>query len=224
MQQKGGLKARQIKAARALLDWSQIDLANTSGLSIATIRKIESGHISPRGKTMGSIEASLSDAGVEFSGSNGVKLRDDLIITMEGNDCYERFIESIHHSLKEYGGEYLLMHSDMTRASQREIDTILLMRKMGVKFRWLAEEGDTYIPFPLEETRWVPPKYFKPNLHVIYGDNIAICIYPDSKMRTMSKVVVIRNKYLADAMRNDFNFLWDNCRKPTVSTAPEVYE
>jgi transcriptional regulator with XRE-family HTH domain len=50
------INARQIKAARALLDWSQEDLANTSGLSIATIRKIESGHISPRGKTINSIE------------------------------------------------------------------------------------------------------------------------------------------------------------------------
>lgn len=45
--------ARQIKAARALLDWSQEDLAIRAALSIATIRKIESGALSPRDKTMG---------------------------------------------------------------------------------------------------------------------------------------------------------------------------
>jgi len=48
---RNNINARQIKAARALLDWSQENLASASGLSIATIRKIESGHISPRDKT-----------------------------------------------------------------------------------------------------------------------------------------------------------------------------
>jgi len=218
------INARQIKAARALLDWSQEDLAKTSSLSIATIRKIESGHISPRGKTMESIENSLSEAGIEFSGTSGVKLRDDEIITMDGDDCYEQFMDFIYLYLKERGGEILYMHADMTRASQREIDTLLLMRKSGIRFRRLCEEGDTYINFPLEETRWIPAKYFKPNLQVVCGDYVAVCIYPNSKMRLISKIIVIHNKYLAEAMRNDFNFLWDNCRKPTITTAPQVYD
>lgn len=217
------INARQIKAARALLDLSQEQLAAASGISVATIRRIESSHISPRGNTMNSIETALSEAGVEFYGTSGVRLRDEQIITLEGEDCYEQFLESLYPSMKENGGEILFMHADLTRASQREISTLLLMKKKGIRFRRLAEEGDTYISFPLKETRWIPSKYFKPNLQVIYNDYVAVCIYPDSKMRKISKVVVVRNKHLAEAMRNDFNFLWDNCRKPTSTTAKEIY-
>jgi len=41
----GTLKARQIKAARALLDWSQEKLAEAAGLSVAMVRKLELGSI-----------------------------------------------------------------------------------------------------------------------------------------------------------------------------------
>jgi transcriptional regulator with XRE-family HTH domain len=218
------INARQIKAARALLDWSQEDLAAATDLSVNTIRKIESGHISPRGSTMGAIAQAIGNAGAEFSGTSGVKMRDEEVITREGEHCLEEFMEKIYNAVKGPGGEVLYMHADMTRASQKEIDILILLKKRGIKLRRLCEEGDTYLNFPIEEFRWIPKKYFKPSLQVIYEDYVAVCIYPDSKMRSFSKMIVIRNKYLAEAIRNDFNFYWDNCRMPTHSTAEKIYD
>lgn len=74
------IEVRQIKAARALLFWHQADLAKRSGLSIVTIRRLESVGIGPLGgepETYERIVSALQRAGIEFSngGVIGVTLR-----------------------------------------------------------------------------------------------------------------------------------------------------
>ena len=64
---------RQIKAARALLDWSQDDLALNSGVSAPTVKRLEAaeGDIGGRAKTGEALVAALQKAGVEFIPENG---------------------------------------------------------------------------------------------------------------------------------------------------------
>jgi DNA-binding XRE family transcriptional regulator len=64
---------RQIKAARALLDWSQSDLARHSGISEPTIARLESaeGQLGGRGETAKKIRAALERSGIEFIDENG---------------------------------------------------------------------------------------------------------------------------------------------------------
>lgn len=72
---------RQIKAARALLGWSQGDLACHSSISEPTIARLESigGEISGRPNTIQKIKEALEKAGIEFidenGGGPGVRLR-----------------------------------------------------------------------------------------------------------------------------------------------------
>ena len=81
------IHARQIKAARALLDWSREDLAVATGLSTATIYNLEKGNISPRSATNNLIRQALEEAGLEFD-ATGIRLRDNKIVTIEGsNSC-----------------------------------------------------------------------------------------------------------------------------------------
>ena len=63
----------QIKAARALLGWWQIDLAEKSGVSVPTIKNIEGGK-DMRVSTMDKIHAAFAAAHVEFL-EGGVRLR-----------------------------------------------------------------------------------------------------------------------------------------------------
>ncbi len=72
----------QIKAARALLGWSQSDLAAASGLSTPTVKRIEAtgGDLGGRPDTAARIVAALEKAGAEFiaedaGGGVGVRLR-----------------------------------------------------------------------------------------------------------------------------------------------------
>jgi len=72
---------RQIKAARALLGWSQADLACHSGISEPTVARLEStdGELGGREKTAGKIRRAIVAAGVDFidenGGGPGVRLR-----------------------------------------------------------------------------------------------------------------------------------------------------
>ena len=71
----------QIRAARAFLRWTALDLAQASGVGVATIRRMEVTHGVPEGniKTLAAIQTALEAAGIEFIGSPsdapGVRLR-----------------------------------------------------------------------------------------------------------------------------------------------------
>lgn len=69
----------QIKAGRALLQWSQERLAEASGISIATIRRLEAegGELGGRAETQEKICKALEKAGIVFTngGEPGVKLK-----------------------------------------------------------------------------------------------------------------------------------------------------
>ncbi len=72
----------QIKAARALLGWSQSRLAAASGVSTPTVKRIESkgGELGGRADTAARVVVALEKAGAEFiaedaGGGAGVRLR-----------------------------------------------------------------------------------------------------------------------------------------------------
>ena len=73
------ISVRQVKAARALLDWSQEGLAAASGVSIPTVRRLEAmdGELRGRAETAKRLRAALEEAGVEFTNGDapGVRLR-----------------------------------------------------------------------------------------------------------------------------------------------------
>ena len=64
------LSVCQIRAARALLGWSAQDLANESGVGVATIRRYElqEGIPSANAKSLAQIESSFVKVGIEFTG------------------------------------------------------------------------------------------------------------------------------------------------------------
>jgi predicted transcriptional regulator len=72
----------QIRAARALIDWTQTDLARASGVSRVAIKNLERGATDPRLSTISNIQAAFDQAGVIFldagdtrDGGVGVRLK-----------------------------------------------------------------------------------------------------------------------------------------------------
>jgi transcriptional regulator with XRE-family HTH domain len=75
------ISVRQVKAARALLGWSQEELAIRSGVSYPTVARLEAddrlGPLGGRDETAAKIMKALQDGGVTFTngGEPGVKLK-----------------------------------------------------------------------------------------------------------------------------------------------------
>ncbi len=60
------ISPRQIRAARALLGWSQQDLADRAIVSVNAVARLERQLVDSRSSTLGSLESALSKAGIEF--------------------------------------------------------------------------------------------------------------------------------------------------------------
>lgn len=60
------ITAAQIRAARALLNWKQTDLASASGVSEMSVKNLERGQTDPRISTLSAIESAFTSAGIEF--------------------------------------------------------------------------------------------------------------------------------------------------------------
>lgn len=71
------ITGRHIAAARALLNITQADVAEASGIHVRTIRAFELGDHMPRPATVDAIREALERRGIEFSNGDepGVKLR-----------------------------------------------------------------------------------------------------------------------------------------------------
>ena len=67
----------QSRAARGLLNWSQSDLVEHSGVSKKTIADFERGTTRPYGRTLAAIIAAFEVAGIEFI-NRGVRMRASL--------------------------------------------------------------------------------------------------------------------------------------------------
>ena len=75
------ISGAQIRAVRALLGWTQAELAKASGVSEVSIKNIERGVSDPRSSTLEAIEKAVGKAGAIFleagvtrEGGPGVRL------------------------------------------------------------------------------------------------------------------------------------------------------
>jgi predicted transcriptional regulator len=72
------ITGRQLRAARALIGWEQVELAKRSRVAIGTIRRMESfpGEIGSRTSTLSQVISTLESSGIEFLNgeSPGVRL------------------------------------------------------------------------------------------------------------------------------------------------------
>lgn len=67
------LTSEQVRAARALLRWEQRDLAGASGVSLPSVKRLETqpGALAAQERTIVELRKALETAGVEFIAENG---------------------------------------------------------------------------------------------------------------------------------------------------------
>lgn len=217
------ISREQIKAARAMLDWSQGYLADQcESVSVATIKLIEAGKIKSTDKTLGIIQKTLEKNGLEFLPQSGVRLKDDVIEIIEREteheNIYLRLLDDVYYTLKDSGGEVLISYADNSKSPQDVIDKQLMIRNAGIRTRFLVRAGDTHLIYPLDEYRYLPEGHFVNSPSLVYGKKHAVMIKGEGES-LYSRIIVINNDAIAEIQKSQFEYFWQMGAKPEATTA-----
>ncbi|HEU0117305.1 MAG TPA: helix-turn-helix transcriptional regulator [Alphaproteobacteria bacterium] len=208
------LTAKQIKAARALLDWSQEDLAASSGLSVATIRKLEIGFISPRGSTTDLLRQAFGNAGLEFVEPGGVRHKPDDIMIYQGIDGACAFFDDVYHTAKNKRSDVVLacpaadryftdLIGDYRNTHMDRMNAI----KDFARVRCILTENKEFMPAAAYcEYRGISKHYIDSVPFYVYDDKYAVIIL---EAEPSPKIVVLRSHTVAEAFRHQFYSMWD---------------
>lgn len=204
------ISAGQIKAARALLDWSQESLAQATNLSIATIRKLECGAISPRQSTMVVIREAIEGAGIEFLNADGVRRREEEVIVYRGVSGRKSFFDDLYETARKTGSDIALIDTADGLLTDNE-DMIALCKRIEdntVSFVKCLTTTLTPAAFESDQVEWrlISRNYIDPMPLCLCGDVFAII--SGSKGDDI-KIIAIRSFSTAQASRNQFLSIWD---------------
>lgn len=207
----------QIKAARALLNWTQDTLAKAAGLSLPGINNLERGVSSPRRETLNAIETALTTAGIEFIDTSGVRLKtpDLAIETIEGPDWIATYDQDIMSVMQGPDDELIQFSCDerlwIIYSGTTNHHYIEHRAKTGFKERIIIPDRADFITSPATAYRTLPADYFARANWQVYGDRVAQILW-DSR-----KIILIKSAPLAESFRAQFEYLWASA-KPLTST------
>lgn len=210
------LEPAQVRAARALLNWSSKDLAERVGMSVNAINMIETGKTRPLSSNIAAIIEAFTAAGIEFLPNSGVAKRDDTLRIIRTGDPYLQMLDDVFHTLK-HGDEVLFSFVRNRLSSEAVIASDLRLRHAGLTFRTLIEEGDDFCLYPVREYRCIPSIHFQNNTQLIYGDKVGSMI-DGNRM-----ALIINNADFAQTQRKVFNLIWATHKAPTASSAPVTH-
>lgn len=211
----------QIRAARALLDWTVAQLGERVGVSPTTISAIETGRSAGSRDVINAIIYAFQSAGVELTEDGGVRPRQNEIQIFRGVDGFRAFFDEVYKVAKEHDNPRICITS--TSEDQYEkwlgpaFDAMHMKRMIDLKhekFKVLLSMDDTNITsIEYCDYRWIPPEQFADVSFYIYGDKVGFVEFTEHDVR----VTVVDNQAVTDALRRMFDLAWDNASlRPTV--------
>lgn len=211
------ITGRQIRAARALLDISQDELATSAGLTKQGISKIEDGSVHPREGTIADIVRVVKDRGIEFIENQGVRIKPTGVDIYDGPESFDNFYDFLYEHLKQHGGDVCLnIYDEHLPAGHRKNPEVHrdrmreLIGRGDVTFRILTTISD-FDTHGYVEFRWLPRQQPSPTAFYAFGDCLALLSFVNPRS---PYIVVIRSGPLAEAYRQGFNIAWDTAEEP----------
>ncbi len=202
----------QIRAARALIGWSQSDLADHAGLSQTGIARIENGTNKPNSKTIAKILSAFDSANIEFISNSGVKKASGEIKKYSGREGFLRFYEDIYKTLENKPDTVYLSNAD-ERQFERWLgehlkDHIQKILKLKIRYKILILEGDShFITSEFSEYRWLPNESFGSVPFYVYGNKLAFVLFEEEP-----QVIVLNHPDIANAYKTQFLSFWEQAK------------
>ena len=212
-----GITTAQIRGARGILNWSQGELAERTGISATSIGSIENGQSTPRASTLQTICKAFEDAGIEFIGQEGVRQKTGDVRVLKGRQGFWTFYQDIYETLRKHPGEVLV-----SNVNEREFEKwlgsdnvkthVTRMKDVhGIRYKiMIREEDHYYLATPdYAEYRWTPKEHFSSVPFYVYGKKLAILLFDMEPT-----VIVIDYPAVAEAYRMQFSAIWSGAIMP----------
>ncbi len=202
-----------VKAARALLEWQQRDLARAAGLSLTAIHNYERNIGETRERTLIAIQNALECQGIEFLPGGGLRRTDDLaaILRFGGPNFIAKWGEDCLAAVRREGEEILTSSTDESLwylpAHLKTNDIYLAWaERLQLKLKSLVPEGQKMLHRSRRIYRALPPDMIGKITYCIYADRLAFVLWKKKQ------VVVLRNTSVVETFRNQFAHLWKLAR------------
>ncbi len=203
-----------IRAARALLNWRQQDLAKAAGLSLSAIIKFESETGKTRSVSVQAMVGALKEAGIEFPATGGVRQIEDAtgVQRIAGDDFVQKLNEDIYACVKKPGEEILSCSVDegqwFVPSIKKTAEKYYKWRRtLGVKQYYLVPEGNAVFESPRSHYRFLPPNLIGKIAFLIYADRIALVSW------RRKQIFILRGAQLTEPFREQFKLLWRLAKK-----------
>ncbi len=211
------ISTKQIKAARALLDWTQQDLADRAGLNRQSIKNIETSLSRPRKETIADIQTAFEMSGIEFLSGDGVRIADANINVFHGEEGIVALLDDIYETCAANKTDILIANNEEPTDLNEKLTDYLgkhlkRLEKIGVKERILCKEGDSNFLSPSILYRHIPEKHHSNTPTIVYGDKLAMLIWGPP-----AKITIISDAQYAQSFRNLFEFTWERAQIPDRS-------
>ena len=213
----------QIRAARALLDWSQSDLADHAGLSQTGIARIENGTNKPNSSTIEKIELAFDKAGIEFLQDSGVKKRSNNLLSFEGREGFKLFREEVLREAETSENADICI----ANLDEREFDkwgegdvnswyrnamASIRDKNKDLRFRSLVKEGDTHFSAARHsEYKWISEDNFGPFPYYIFGNRTAMIMFEEENI----PIFILDHPLITKFYREQFEKLWESAKAPS---------
>lgn len=215
----------QIRAARALLGWSQHDLADKASLSQTGIARIENGTNQPNSKTIAKIETAFDQADVEFLDNSGVKKRTGEVKILRGPNAMSDFLDDVYETATTFGTsenptEVFLSNvvhqnwiNSMGQDRWKNHTDRMTKDKELMDVRIIVKEGDANFPAAAySQYKWIPEQYFNDKSFYSYHDKLAFLNFKDGEQ----EIFLMKQSDFARGYRDLFLIAWN-----TVATTPQ---
>jgi transcriptional regulator with XRE-family HTH domain len=207
----------QLRAARALLNWSRADLSKLSGVSEPTLHRFENGANEPETRTANKLFEVFDKHGVEFSDHQGVRFKPNNIDVYDGKERFNEFYDFLFEHLNQFGGDVCVSVYNETLFQYFRPDPEIHRRRMKklfdqgkITFRILTTLS-TFNSSGYAAYRWLPKQPASPVGFYAFGDCLALVSFADTNA---PHIVVIRSAPLAEGYRQSFDIGWKLGQKP----------
>jgi hypothetical protein len=186
-------------------------LSSKTGISATSIGSIENGQTTPRASTLSVVKRAFEDAGIEFIGMEGVRVRTGHVRVFTGKEGIKEFYDDIYQTLKTYEGDVLVSNVDERKFVEALGDyTDVHINRMTelkdkIQYRILIREDDDFTPGAgYAEYRGLPRELISSVPFYLYGNKLAIIQFGQE-----INVIVLNYAAVAAAYRIQFKDMWE---------------